>query len=63
VKVQRLKYAFLRRTAITQSASLLDIVVPGAYDFITVLYRQPTKIIKIRGMKILVILSETKPEV
>jgi len=63
VKVQRLKYALLRRTAISQSASLLDIVVPGVYDFITVLYRQPTEIIKIRGMKILVILSETKPEV
>ena len=63
VKAQRLKYTLLRRTAISQSASLLDIVVPRVYDFITVLWWQPTEIIKIRGMKILVILGETKPEV
>ena len=63
VKAQRLKYTLLRRTAISQSASLLDIVVPRVYGFITVLCRQPTEIIKIGGMKILVILGETKPEV
>jgi len=58
-----MKYMLLRSTAISQSASLLDTVVPRVYDFITVLYRQPTEIIKIKGMKILVILDEKKPEV
>jgi hypothetical protein len=53
----------LRSTAISQSASLLDTVVPPVYVFITVLCRQPTEIIKIRGMKILVILDEKKHEV
>jgi hypothetical protein len=53
----------LRKTAKFQNASLLDVEVPRVYDFITVLCRQPTEIIKIRDMKILVILGEINPKV